>query len=36
MSHGLEVRALTLDDIKDLHALDQDSFAEPWLDLYGS
>ena len=30
MSHGLEVRALTLDDIKDLHALDQDSFAEPW------
>ena len=26
----LGVRALTLDDIKDLHALDQDSFAEPW------
>ena len=30
MSHGLVVRAVTLDDLADLRALDQDSFPEPW------
>ncbi len=30
MIHGLEVRAVTLNDLNDLHALDHDSFPEPW------
>tara|TARA_Y100000768_G_scaffold189995_1_gene142308 strand:+ start:726 stop:1259 length:534 start_codon:yes stop_codon:yes gene_type:complete len=30
MSYGLEIRAVTLDDLTELCALDQDSFPEPW------
>ena len=30
MSLGLEVKTVSLDNLADLRALDQDSFPEPW------